>query len=285
MRILVTGSTGMLGLTLVHYLKLKGYNVICHGHKHKSDINFDLTNLNDTRRNINYIHPDVIINLVALTDVEECEKNLNKAKILNCDTVKNIVLSSTKSIYLIHISTDHVYDNIGESSEDEINLKNNYSLTKFSGELHALKMSSTIFRCNFFGHSNHFKKKSFSDWIINNINTNSSINVFNNVMISPLLIDTLCKYIELAMNNKITGIYNVGSHGGMSKANIAKFICKKIDNSFNKIISCRVEDSKLIAYRPKDMRMKCNKFQLAFGVKLPNLKSEIGKLLTHYSDD
>ena len=59
------------------------------------------------------LKPDVIINCVANTNVDNCQKFKNKALITNYKTVKNIVFALKKinlKPHIIHISTDQVYN-------------------------------------------------------------------------------------------------------------------------------------------------------------------------------
>ena len=59
------------------------------------------------------INPKTIINCSGLTDVDECNRNIEKAYIKNSLIVENIVesLNYVKSkAYLIHISTDQIYN-------------------------------------------------------------------------------------------------------------------------------------------------------------------------------
>ena len=77
---------------------------------------------------------------MLLTDVSFCNKNILKAYNLNVNTIANLVnaiIKSKISTKLIHISTDQVYNykKFNTNSENDINLSNAYSVTKYLGEL------------------------------------------------------------------------------------------------------------------------------------------------------
>ena len=156
----------MLGRTLTPYLRNSGYEVIGQGFSNSVDVECDLTDALATASMINSISPEIVVNLVAETNVDECECNPNKAYNLNIRTVENLVAGFKKNTFLIQISTDQVYDSEGESNENDVKLQNVYAMSKYAGELAALKVNSTILRTNFFGKSKNNKRKSFSDWLI-----------------------------------------------------------------------------------------------------------------------
>ena len=74
---------------------------------------------------------------------------------------------SQKKIFLIHISTDHLYDgkNRIKSREDQIKIVNNYARSKLMGEAEINSKNFLILRTNFFGH--YKTKKGLLYWIQN----------------------------------------------------------------------------------------------------------------------
>jgi dTDP-4-dehydrorhamnose reductase len=285
-KILVTGATGLLGSSLVPYLKKIGYEVVTHAKTLQADLISDLANRVKTHEILERIQPNIIINLVSLTNVELCEEQINLAYLTNTRSVENLVdwIKITKSnCYLVQISTDHVYDGIGPHNEDNVTISNNYAFSKYAGDLAAQRISSTILRTNFIGRSQVSSRESLTDWVYNSMINGRQIQVLSDVYFSPLPITTLVKMIELIVQKKPIGIYNLGSNNGMSKADFVFRFAETLKLPINNIT--RIDSSRakfLKAYRPKDMRMDCSKFENALGVKLPNLHDLIQPLTEEY---
>ena len=136
MKILIFGASGFLGLHLVNFLKKKNVELITCGRNSRNLItikNYDkkyLSNLIIKKK------PKVIINLVALTDVDLCEQKPLLAKKVNTDIIRSIseIIEENKlRCNLIHISTDQVYSGNGRKPENKTTLLNEYSKSKFNG--------------------------------------------------------------------------------------------------------------------------------------------------------
>jgi dTDP-4-dehydrorhamnose reductase len=284
--ILITGSTGLLGADLVLHLKKCGYKVITHSLTRKADFLFDLSDQEKSYKFLQKIKPSVIINLVSLTSVELCEKKLNLAYLANTRSVENLanwISFSGNACHLVQISTDHIYDGPGIHSEKDVTITNNYALSKYAGELAAVQVPSTVLRTNFVGRSKVAHRESMTDWVYNSLTELKNVKVLDDVYFSPLSIKVLTKMIELVVQKKLIGIYNLGSSDGMSKADFdfafAKYLKLPI-NAMKRINSTEAEFIR--AYRPKNMCMDCSKFENAFDIKLPSLKDLIEPLALEY---
>ena len=166
------------------------------------------------------LHPDVIINLVALT-VDECEKNPQSAFDANIKPLLSFIsASSATSIkpYLVHISTDQVYDGEGPHNELSVRPSNVYATTKLLSEYLIKDYPSVTLRPNFFGMSRSKARTSLSDWIVDSVKSKTPITLFGDVLFSAIHIDTLCEYINLVIEKRPTGCFNVGASTGTSKA-------------------------------------------------------------------
>jgi dTDP-4-dehydrorhamnose reductase len=284
-RIFIAGGTGLLGSHLSVYLEGLGYGV--HAMGRTSDrLVCDMTFKNDVFRVLDKINPEVIINLVALTDVDECERRPEKAYLLNTKVVENLSnwVEKNSPCYLLQISTDQVYDGKGPHNESAVMLKNYYAFSKYTGELFALKALGGVLRTNFFGRSCVNGRHSFSDWIIDNLKSRKPINVFENVFINPLLISTLCKMIALMVENCQYGVFNLGSREGFSKADFAFKLAKEFGFDDSNMTRVKLNDTHLTAYRPKDMRTNSDNFEKFFNVALPKLSDEIILLNKEYCE-
>jgi dTDP-4-dehydrorhamnose reductase len=287
-KILITGANGLLGSSLAPCLKNAGYSVIRHAHTTRADVMFDLSDRTKSYEFLDKINPDVIINLVSLTNVELCEEQIEIAYLLNTQTVENLanwINSSKSDCHLVQISTDHVYDGIGIHIEDKVTITNNYALSKYAGELAAAQVPSTILRTNFVGRSKAGNRESLTDWVYNSLINKKYIQVLDDVFFSPLSIETLVEMIKLTVQKKQIGTFNLGSRIGMSKAAFgyafAEFL-KLPTNTMTRISSSQATFLK--TYRPKNMCMDSSKFEETFNVELPKLTNLIKPLAQEYNE-
>ena len=114
--ILITGSSGMLGVDLCQELK-KDYKVC--GVDLTYDlplttydfIKCDITKKQNVLDVVKKVRPDIVIHTAAMTDVDGCELDPKKAYKINSDGTRNIALAcKATGATLIYISTDFVFD-------------------------------------------------------------------------------------------------------------------------------------------------------------------------------
>jgi dTDP-4-dehydrorhamnose reductase len=276
--ILLAGGTGLLGCSLLPYLKEQGHQVWQQGYRQQADVSADLCNKEQVIALLDSLQPDCIINLAALTNVDYCEEHPQQAYLLNTAVVENMAawIKKNAAAHLIHISTDQLYDGSGPHREAEIQLQNYYSFSKKASEIAAGSVDATVLRTNFFGRSQCAGRASFSDWLFGALQTQQSISVFDDVLFSPLSIQTLTRHIALLVQKKPAGVFNLGSKQGMSKADFA-FIFAKINGfstaGLNRTTSAAADFLK--ARRPKDMRMDCRLYEKTMALQLPDLIDEI----------
>lgn len=283
-KVLIAGASGLLGAHVTNHLK-NNYQVITHAHsKAGFDVYCDFTNRDETLKRLDQIKPEIIVNLVALTNVDCCEEDPQLAYKLNIHSAENIAAwtNQNNDTHIISISTDHVYDNEGFNSEDNVNLRNYYAFSKYGAELALLNVGTTILRTNFFGKSQRCGKMSFSDWLFYSFRNKLPLHLFQDVYFSPLLMNTLVEMIELVIQKQTPGIFNLGSNTGLSKKDFSLLMAKTLgftDLNYKVINS---EESKLKAKRPKQMMMNSYKFEKEFDIELPTLEEEIEKLRSIY---
>ena len=285
MKIFIAGGTGFLGNELYERL-VKKHNILVGSKKKRSNLKADISNTKFLNK-IEQFNPDIIINCVALTSIDKCEKNKKLAYKTNVIVTKNLVsLSKKLNCKFIHISTDHLYDDQKtKNTENTYKIINYYGLTKKIAEEISLKYKkSLILRTNFFGISSN--GNSNLRWFFENLKKKQSINLISDVYFSPIHTSTLCKIINIAIKKDIYGIFNVGSVNIISKEKFFLLISKilKIELNYKLIkIKTLIKKYRFIK-RPKLMAMNVSKFQKKFKIKLPKINQEIKKLCNEYKN-
>ena len=133
MRILVTGSTGQLGLEVVSALSQSGHEVIAPLHR-----DMDFLNPDAVADRTRHLQADWVINCAAYTQVDRAESEVEQAFVINRDSAAR--LAGAVAGYggqLLHVSTDFVFD--GKQSrpyreEDESRPLGVYGRSKWEGE-------------------------------------------------------------------------------------------------------------------------------------------------------
>ena len=280
MKILLIGATGLLGTSLKIFFDNQKKNSVISYSRHTSPA-LDICSVTSTKEVIGNLQPDMIINLAALTNVDQCEESPADAFLFNSQACKNIRVAAGASCPIIHISTDHFYDSPGLSDEISLNPVNYYAYSKLLGEF-MLGENSLILRTNFFGKSKT-TKKSFSDWIYEQLSSGNKIELFEDSFFSPLSIDALSQIIIHCVENFIPGTYNLGSNAGISKHEFGMTFAKALELDTNLISAVKMKDKKLKAARPHDMRMDVSHFEETFKMKLPDLNQLIQQEKNNYN--
>lgn len=280
-RILVTGATGMLGRTLVPILRGAGHEVIEHGLCASAQAAGDLSNRDVAQAILDEWVPEVVINLAALTNVDQCEEHPAEAQRLNVGIVENLAgwIAPRPGAWLVQISTDQVYDGPGPHAEAGVALSNVYAKSKYAGELAAQRAPAVVLRTNFFGPSQLPGRASFSDWIIAKLRSGEPLTLFDDVYFSPLSMDTLSQLLARVVSGPQKGVFNLGAATGLSKAAFAMRIAAHLKADTSEVTLGSVAGSGLKAYRPSDMRMTSGLFESTFGIRLPSLESDIARAL------
>ncbi|MBS1933041.1 MAG: dTDP-4-dehydrorhamnose reductase [Bacteroidetes bacterium] len=225
MKILVTGSNGLLGQHLVKLLLEKGYHVIASG-KGGDRLSFspdplykyveaDITDLISMEKLINGQLPDVIIHAGAMTQVDICEQEHEKCYDVNVNATKMIAaLAERNKSFLIYISTDFVFD--GEEGnyreDDEMNPVNFYGVTKAEAEkiVARVNIPYAIARtCLVYGNILQGTRSNIISWVKEKLEKKEKIKVVDDQVRTPTYIEDLANGIVLIIQKKATGIFHI----------------------------------------------------------------------------
>lgn len=255
MKILTTGSHGLLGTNILPVLE-RSFTVIPY------DIEeWDITDRDAGERTIRDIRPDVILNLAAYTNVDECEDCLSLADRVNAEAPGIIAkLCSDHNIKFVHISTDYVFDGEKETpykEDDETNPTSVYGLSKLSGEKKVLANcpDATIIRTQWlYGHGGI----NFITKITKIAREQGVAEVVNDQRGCPTYAKDIADPILLLIEKNRSGIYHVANAGSCTWFDFAReiFSCLHIDVVLKPITS---EQLNRKANRPRNSVFDCSR--------------------------
>jgi len=285
--ILVLGANGLLGSTLCPYLEGMGHVVYRQSRKKGVEISADPRDSTVLEKILREYEVECVINLVALTSIELCEKNVNLAYEVNVGVVESLTfairaLPRDSQPHLINLSSDHVYSGAGFQDEEKVAPLNVYALTKYMSECVAKTVGATILRTNFIGRSSCLGRESLTDWLVSSLRTGKEVTVYEDVLISALHVMTLCSAIESVIQNQKIGVYNLGSKGGNSKAYLAFGLVKRLGLNERLLTVGFLQKMENFVQRPLDMRMDSSCFESAFNYNLPTFESQIDVVAKEY---
>ncbi|NEU07348.1 SDR family oxidoreductase [Flavihumibacter sp. R14] len=231
MKILVTGSNGLLGQKLTEIiLSNPELQLVATGKgpdRFPQDGKYDYAELDvsdgiQVEQVLRLHRPDVLIHGAAMTNVDECENRKDECWIANVDSVKNLIVACEKlDIHLIHLSTDFIFD--GEAGpyteEAEPHPLSYYGLTKLEAEklIKASSASWTILRTIIvYGIVNDMSRSNIVLWAKNALEKGAPINVVNDQWRMPTLAEDLAACCVLAARKKKQGVYNASGKDMMS---------------------------------------------------------------------
>jgi dTDP-4-dehydrorhamnose reductase len=218
-KILLLGSSGMLGSYISRNLEIDGVELIPASRESIDD--FDFNKPDKVITFIKSVKPAIIINAVACISLDFCEKNPALSRQVNSITPSIISqYCQNNKIYFIHISTDHFFSDNKDKKHSEdsmVSIVNQYAASKFEAENRILEnKEALILRTSIIGRTS--KKKSFLDWAINQIESRQNINLFDDSYSSFMHCKQFVSLLKILILKQASGLYNVASSDVFSKA-------------------------------------------------------------------
>ena len=231
MKVLITGSNGLLGQKLLHKLRVdksveliatsKGENRISEKNGY-TYFDLDITDKMAVSQLIVSQNPNVVINTAAMTNVDLCEDAKEACDDLNVNAVKYLADSCINiDAHLLHISTDFIFD--GEDGPykegDKPNPLSYYGLSKLKSEqlLQAHTVKWTILRTIIvFGVGDNLSKNNIVLWAKEALEKGEPLNIIDDQFRAPTLAEDLADACILAAKKKGYGIFNASGKDIMS---------------------------------------------------------------------
>lgn len=195
-RIVITGADGLLGkLAIAHFSRQAGCSVVP---MRRKTLNFE--DEKQMRRAMAKVDDyDVVINCAAMTNVDGCEDDPDKATQINGHAVGLLgEIAAEDGAQVIHISTDYVFD--GEKDgpydeDDETNPISVYGASKLAGEqllFEAFPDHVVVRVAWLYGPG----KQGFPEWVIRQAMDKARLNIVADKSGSPTYAPDLVQALE-----------------------------------------------------------------------------------------
>lgn len=222
MKVLILGGTGMAGHTISIYFKEAGHDVTAFSRSkvdYCKNINGDITNFENLKKIINEGQYDAIINAIGILN-QDAEQHKSNAVLLN-SYLPHFLSDTTKEMKtrVIHMSTDCVFSGkTGGYSETSFrDGETFYDRSKALGELENSK--DLTFRNSIIGPDMSERGIGLFNWFMKQ---EGQINGFTKAIWTGVTTLTLAKAMEQALNENLTGLYNLVNNETISKYELLK---------------------------------------------------------------
>lgn len=216
--------------------------------------------------------PSVIINCAAMTDVDGCEIEKEKAWNANVTLVEHLIRASkVTDAHFIHFSTDYIFDGKqGPYTENDTpNPINYYGKTKLAAEnvCHKSGVKFTILRTNVvYGHTS-YNHGDFVQWVVNKLETGKPFRVVDDQYGNPTFTDDIALAVLKVIEKEREGIYNIAGSDYCNRFEFAKTIAQVFQYDSSLIETISTSQLGQLAHRPLKAGLVNLKAETDLGIK------------------
>ncbi len=227
MKILITGSNGLLGQKLAALLlqqpnvdvlaTSRGANKLAGPHPALRFAALDVTDAAQVQALLAHERPTHVVHTAAMTNVDECELNQDDCWEQNVTAVQHLVAAcAAHNIHLTHLSTDFIFSGkAGPLTEEAVPAPVNfYGASKLAAE--QLVQASTgpwaIARTVLvYGVAHRYGRTNLVLWVRDALRAGKPIKVVDDQWRTPTLVEDLAQGCWLLARQSARGIYHLSS--------------------------------------------------------------------------
>ncbi|NQT34814.1 dTDP-4-dehydrorhamnose reductase [bacterium] len=288
MRILITGSNGLLGQKLLNQLnkdqtQLIGIDLgdenLVKNVPHEY-LKHDLTNRKTTIGTIRSLKPQIIVHTAAMTEVDRCEMEKELCWNVNVVTTDQIVTAAGKiGSKVIFISSDYVFD--GKNGPyDENDLPNPigyYGRSKLAAEniVRGSGLNWAVVRTIVLYGNGIKVRSSFVTWLLDQLRKRKNVRIVDDQWGNSTIVDDLASGIDRLITLDREGIYNIAGQGFMTRYEFALKIAELFDLNSELIIPIATSKLRQPAKRPMRSGIEVHKAERELYIKFRDAEDSL----------
>ncbi|MDR3300463.1 MAG: dTDP-4-dehydrorhamnose reductase [Candidatus Accumulibacter sp.] len=295
MKILLLGKNGQVGWELQRSLAPLG-EIVALDQGEPGDLCADFTRPDALAETVRRVAPQVIVNAAAYTAVDKAEAEPELARTINALAPAVLAEAADKlGAWLVHYSTDYVFDGSGEQPRVETaptGPLSVYGRTKLAGE-HAVARSAKhlIFRTSWVYAA---RGANFAKTMLRLAAERDELRVIDDQIGAPtgaeLLADVTAHAIRTVKSQpELAGLYHLAASGETSWHAYACFVIEQACRAGRplRLATDRIEaiptaEYPTLAQRPLNSRLDTSRLQRTFGLCLPDWRVGVKRLLDEW---
>jgi len=302
MKILLLGKNGQVGWELQRALAPLGEVVALDRHGEQG-LCGDLADLDGLTATLRALDPDVIVNAAAYTAVDKAESEPELALRINGEAPGVLAREAARlGAWLVHYSTDYVFDGSGEQPWREdapTGPLSVYGRSKLAGEaaIAASGARALVFRTSWVYAA---RGGNFAKTMLRLARERDQLRVIADQIGAPtgaeLIADVTAHALRQVLGSadasSLGGIYHLAAAGETSWFDYARFVLLQAEQAGEvlKVGHEQIEAIPTSAYptpaqRPLNSRLDTTKLQETFGLHLPNWQDGVARMLTETTKD
>jgi len=302
MRILLLGKNGQVGWELQRALAPLGEVIALDRHGGQG-LCGDLADLEGLVATLRMLNPEVIVNAAAYTAVDKAESEPELALRINGEAPGLLAREAARmGAWLVHYSTDYVFDGSGEQpwrEEAPTGPLSTYGRSKLAGEaaIAAHGAKALVFRTSWVYAA---RGGNFAKTMLRLARERDQLRVIADQIGAPtgaeLIADVTAHALRQALGStngaSLGGVYHLAAAGETSWFDYARFVLQQAEQAGEalKVGAEQVEAIPTSAYptpaqRPLNSRLDTTKLRETFGLHLPNWQDGVARMLTETTRD
>jgi len=285
--VVVTGSSGLVGLRVMKLLCERGSAWGLY-HQRRPEVGFgswirvDLRDRLETHRVLDRLRPSTIIHCAAYSDPVYCEHHPEEAHSLNFGASLYLAeWASQKACFLIHVSTDLVFDGRRGNyrEEDDPHPISLYGWTKLAAEFavrgrkspHAIIRTSLVYGRSLEGNRGA-DEKLVSTW-----KDGKQTPLFVDEYRNPTAVGELASAILEIARRRAIGLWHVAGAECVSRYELGVKVASVFGHSPDMLVPRSTKEIHSVPPRAENTTLKMDRARTAFGLSFASIESNLRK--------
>jgi dTDP-4-dehydrorhamnose reductase len=288
MTTLVIGATGLVGSNVLDQLVDEGSRVVGTYRSKPPSIDvesrrLDITDSETVRTVFEDIEPNAVLNCAAMTDVDACEREPDRATAVNETAAATVAgLAAETGAGLVHFSTDYVFagDRAAAYTEaDEPAPKQVYGETKLAGEQAVFDRhpDPVVVRPSFvYGiHRGTDELTGFPAWVRNRLQAGDDVPLFTDQRVSPTRAGQVASVARELLAAGATGLFHTTPRSCVTPFEFGQRIAELLDYPSDRLTRSSMAAVDREAPRPTNSCLAVGKVESALGRRQPTVRADL----------
>lgn len=292
MRLVVTGTSGLLGSNFVARAANVGHEVVATYHRTDPGIGdervrLDITDGQRATEVVQVHDPDAVVNCAAMTDVDGCETDSERAAAVNEEAPRALAAAASETAAsFVQVSTDYVFDGTDQgryTESDEPNPIQRYGETKLRGEraTRAEAPGTLVPRLSFvYGrHGASDELIGFPAWVVDRLKGSEEVPLFVDQRVTPTRAGAAAETILSLLDRGAEGVVNVAAQSCVTPFGFGRRIAARLGASTDRLTEIDSDTLDRAAQRPANTCLDVSLVESLLDREQPTVDEDLAAVL------